>query len=94
MRREVKALRRARAREAFCRDLAENSHAVDGAELAQVRGSVSAADAAVQSARSEGGAVKELELWRIHKEHLNHVLEKGGAAKGRSVKMHPTLLNW
>ena len=22
---------------------------------------------------SEGGAVKELELWRIHKEHLNHV---------------------
>ena len=94
LRREVKGLRRARAREVFRRDLAKNGRAVDGAELTQVRGTINAADAAVQSALLAGGAVEELELWRIHKEHLDCVAEKGGTTKGRSVRVHPTLLNW
>ena len=62
--------------------------------MAQVRGAINAADAAVQSALSAGGAVEELELWRIHKEHLDCVAEKGGTTKGRSVRVHPTHLNW
>ena len=62
--------------------------------MAQVRRAVNAADATVQSALLEGGAVEELELWRIHKEHLDRVSEKGGTTKGRSVRVHPTLLNW
>ena len=33
-------------------------------------------------------------MWRIHKEHLDRVSEKGGTTKGRSVRVHPTLLNW
>ena len=61
--REVKELRRARVRKVFCRDLAKNSREVDGAKLAQMQGAVNAADAAVQSALSEGGAAKEPELW-------------------------------
>ena len=48
----------------------------------------------VQFALLAGGAVEELELWRIHKEHLDCVAEKGGTTKGRSVRVHPTLLNW
>ena len=94
LRREVKRLRRAQAREVFRRDLAKNGRAVDGAEMAQVRGAINAANAVVQSALSAGGAVEELELWRIHKEHLDSVAEKGGTTKGRSVRVHPTLLNW
>ena len=37
---------------------------------------------------------KELTLWRIHKEHLDHGSEKGGMAKGWSITVHPALLNW
>jgi hypothetical protein len=33
-------------------------------------------------------------MWRIHKEHLDHISEKGGVTKGRSVTVHPTLLSW
>ena len=88
LRHEVKELRRAQAREVFCCDLAKNGRAVDGAELAQVRRAVNAVDAAVQSALLEGGAVEELEMWRIHKKHLDRVAEKGGMTKGRSVRVH------
>ena len=94
LRREVKVLRRARARVVFQRDLAKNGRAVGRAELERVRGAVNAADTLVQNALLEGGAVEELELWRVHKEHLDHVSEKGGVTKGRSVAVHPTLLNW
>ena len=62
--------------------------------MTQVQGAVNAADAAVQPALLQGGAIEELELWRIHKEHLDRVSEKGSTAKGRSVRVHPTLLNW
>ena len=97
LRREITELRRAWAREGFCRDLAKNGRTVDGAELTQVREAINAADVAVQSARPKGGAVEELELWRIQKEHLGRVLEKGDTTRGRSARVHvlgPNAWTW
>ena len=62
--------------------------------MAQGRGAVNAVNAIVKNTLLESGTVEELELWRIHKEHLNHVSEKGSTKKDRSVKVHLTLLNW
>ena len=91
--RNVKELWQAKARKVFCRDLATNGHAVDSTKLAQVRGAVDATNAAVQSALFEGGAIKELELWRTHKEHLNRVSEKGNVTKGQSAPDAPQLVH-
>ena len=33
-------------------------------------------------------------MWRIHKEYFDRVLKKGDTTKGRSVRVHSTLLNW
>ena len=79
LRHNVKGLRRARAREIFCCDLATNGRAVDGLELAQVRGAFNATNAAIQPSLLEGGAVKDLKLLRIHKEHLDRVSSIGAS---------------
>ena len=40
------------------------------------------------------GAEEELELWRIHKDHLDTVFQNGGTGRGKKAPIHPTLLNW
>ena len=48
----------------------------------------------MQNVLSKGGAVENLKLWCINKEHLDHVWEKGSVMKGQSIDMYPTLLDW
>ena len=67
---------------------------MEPSKLAQVRGATNVASAIVQNALLEGDMVEDLKLWRIYKEHLNNVSEKGGATKGWGITMHPTLLIW
>ena len=51
-------------------------------------------DAAVQNTLSSRGSKKELEVWRINKDHLDTVFQNDCTSRGKKVPVHPTLLNW
>ena len=42
-------------------------------------------DAAVQNTLSSRGSKKELEVWRIHKDHLDTVFQNGGPDRGKNA---------
>ncbi len=67
----------------------------DGAAGDQIRRAVGIMDGPVTEALQLGAAPEALEIWRVHTEHINRVLENGGKGGGRqNATYHPKLMNW
>ena len=51
-------------------------------------------DSTITTALKEGRASEELDLWEIHRDHINQVWKNGGKSRYKKAPVHPTLLNW
>jgi len=76
-------------------DLKKNGKYVSRTELYQVRKAVDIMDEKIVTALKEGGAEEEVvEIWQLHKEHLDRVYDNGGTSRNKKAPVHPVLLNW
>ena len=94
LRRENIALRKENVRKVFVKDLKVNGKIVSREEFCRARTAVAIMNDQIVGALEDGGAKEEVELWHIHKEHLDSVFENGGAGRGKKAPIHPMLLNW
>ena len=51
-------------------------------------------DATITTALKEENAEEELDLWELHRDHINHVWKNGGRSRHKKAPVHPTILNW
>ena len=63
-----------------------------GAEGNQIRKVVEIMDGTISKVLQSGGATVELELWRVHTEHIKKVSDDGGKHRGCKA-YHPILIN-
>ncbi len=63
-----------------------------GAEGNQIRKVVKIMDGTISKVLQSGGATVELELWRVHAEHILKVSNDGGKRRGCKA-YHPMLMN-
>ncbi|KAL9182387.1 hypothetical protein ACHAXT_013039 [Thalassiosira profunda] len=89
-----KELMREKARMVFVSDLNKHGIHVTRTKLDQIRVAVDKMDSVITTALEEGGAQEELEVWRLHKQHLDQVHANGGKGRGKKAVVHPVLLNW
>ncbi len=92
LRGENKRLKKENARKVFLKDLKVNGKPMSGKELKRVKKAMDIMDNEVANALEEGGAEEELELWHIHKQHIDEVWNNRKTKK--NARVHPTLLNW
>ena len=78
----------------FEKDLKKENKLVSGKKLEQIKLGSDKMNDTIVSALGEGGAPEEVEIWRLHKHHIDAVYENGGTAQGKRVPVHPTLLSW
>ncbi len=64
-----------------------------GAEGNQIRKVVEIMDETISKVLQLGGTTVELQLWRVHAEHIIKVSDNGGKRQGRKG-YHPMLINW
>jgi hypothetical protein len=64
-----------------------------GAKGNQIRKVVEIMDGTISKVLQSGGATVELELWRVHAEHIKKVSDDGGKRRGCKA-YHPMLINW
>ena len=90
----IDKLKRENAKKVFVSDLEKIGIKLKGKRLARVVKAVDMMDGEIVKRLEESGDTEHLELWQIHREHLNATYEKGGKKKGRAVPVHPVLMSW
>ena len=92
-REENQRLRYDNAQKVFEKDMKENCE-MARTELEQVKKGMDLMNTTIESVLEDGGSHEELEIWHLHKEHINKVYENGGTGQGKKVPVHKKLLMW
>ena len=94
LRKEIKELRKKRARDIFQKDLEENAFLLDNEEFYRVDTAITVMDGIITTYLKEGGSEEEMDLWQIHREYVKKIWANRGRIRHKKAPVHPTLLNW
>jgi len=94
LRAENKRLNAQLARDVMNQHLEERGAKIRNKKLERTVEGVNIMSPTIEKALEDGGDVEALELWKIHREHLNKQYENGGKKRGRAARVDPVLLDW
>lgn len=94
LRAELKRLNAQLARDVMNQHLEERGAKIRNKKLERTVEGVNIMSPTIEKALEDGGDVEALELWKIHREHLNKQYENGGKKRGRAARVDPVLLDW
>ena len=94
LRKANRELRKQRAKDVFSRELNQHGVHLDKKSLCRTSLAIEVMDETITTALKEGNAEEELDLWELHRAHINQVWKNGGRSRHKKAPVHPTVLNW